>query len=302
MMQDSTELLFTAWEFRPLLFFSLLLLGVVYTLGWIRLRRRSQRNNLARPWRLVFYWLSLILIVISLMSPVDTLGGFLFYMHMIQHLLLTMFAAPLLLLADPMPFLMWGLPTRQRRWVGKQLSRALNKESAFRRNLRAITTPGICWVIMVVLLWGWHDPDLYNAALRDPFVHDLEHLSFFYSALVYWWHVTGAGPHIHPSLSRPFRIGYLLAGVPATMGPGITIAFSNRILYTYYEAIPRLGPPLGLSVANDQTLGGIIMWAPGSMMFVIGALVVIARWLQEEERKRPLRQREYLEREITHDA
>lgn len=287
-MNPVIRALLTSWQPRPLLILLFLALGTLYTVGWWRLRTRSGTNKLATGWRLLFYWLGLIALTLSLMSPLDLLAEQLFYMHMIQHLLMTMVAAPLLLLANPMAFVLWGLPQRARRQVGRVLSYALHRKSRFRTALRAATTPGICWMIMVALLWGWHDPNLYNGALRHAFVHDLEHIAFFGSAALYWWHATGAAPRIHRLMPRVVRVGYLLAGVPVTMAPGIVISFSSKVLYTYYETVPRLPAPLGISAIDDQILGGIIMWVPGSMMFIIGALVVIARWLQDEEEKKVL--------------
>lgn len=168
------------------------------------------------------------------------------------------------------------------------LSRALHRQSGFRTGLRKLTSPGICLGLMVATLWIWHDPNLYNLALRSDFAHDLEHYTFFFTSLLYWWHATGAAPRIHPLMSRPKRIGYLFVAIPATFFLGVGIAFSQTVLYTYYETVPRVPPPLGLPVLDDQILGGIIMWVPGSMMFLIGALVIIAAWLQAEERKQPL--------------
>jgi len=251
-----------SWELRPVFLFFLIALAVLYTIGWSRLRRKSHNNSLANGWRLVAYWLGFIFVVLALMSPIDILGAELFYFHMIQHLLLTMIAAPLIMLANPMPFILWGLPKKQRRTLGRFISRLISGKTPFRRALKQATTPGICWMIMLALLWGWHEPAMYNLALFDPLVHDLEHLAFFWSAILYWWHATGAGPRIHPLMMLPFRIGYLLAGIPTTFIPGVMIAFSGTILYTYYETRPRL-PVIGLSVADDQILGGIIMWVPG---------------------------------------
>ncbi|MCA9981062.1 MAG: cytochrome c oxidase assembly protein, partial [Anaerolineales bacterium] len=164
-MSPELNALLTSWQWRPEILLLLGLFGTLYTMGWVRLRRRSGRNKLANGWRLFSYWLALTAIVLALLSPVDVLGSLLFYMHMIQHLLLTMVAAPLMMLANPMPFLIWGLPTRPRQTVGRALSHALHRQSRFRTILRRLTTPGICLGLMVVTLWVWHDGNLYNLAL-----------------------------------------------------------------------------------------------------------------------------------------
>ena len=112
-----------------------------------------------------------------------------------------------------MPITLWGMPDEVRKGVGRGLSRILHRNSPYREILRTVTSPAVSYVLMLVLLWGWHDPNLYNLALRSPFWHDFEHLSFFYSSIIYWWHVTGAGPRIRPLMSRPKRILYLFGGV-----------------------------------------------------------------------------------------
>ena len=285
--------LLLSWELRPVFLFFLISLAVLYTIGWTRLRRKGSR--LANGWRLVAYWASFGFVVLALMSPIDVLGAELFYFHMIQHLLLTMFSAPLVMLANPMPFVLWGLPPKQRRYFGRLISKMISGKSIFRGYLKSATTPAICWFIMLALLWGWHEVPMYNLALTNEFVHDLEHIAFFWSAVLYWWHATGAAPRIHPMMLRPFRIGYLLAGIPTTFVLGVSIAFSTGILYTYYETRPRL-PIIGLSVFDDQILGGIIMWVPGSMMYFFGALIVVGRWLQEQERRPEVPDPEWLDR------
>lgn len=275
-----------SWDWRPGLLLLFFTLGALYTTGWWRLRRKSHQNQLANGWRLFAYWFGLFWLIIALMSPVDILSGQLFYMHMIQHVLLSMWAVPLILLANPFPFLLWGLPAPVRDKVGNALSRLLHREADSRSWLRAATTPGISWFIMVAILWGWHDPNLYGAALEIEWIHDLEHLTFFASSMLYSWHITGAGPRIHKLMSRPARIAYALAGVPASFAPGVVIAFATNVLYPHYESMPRLPAPLGMSVINDQTLAGIIMWVLGSMMHFMTAFVLIARWLKHEEKRR----------------
>jgi cytochrome c oxidase assembly factor CtaG len=245
----------------------------------------SLQHPLATGWRLVAYLAGLILLGVALMSPIDVLGGQLFTMHMIQHLLLVMIVPPLLLLANPLPFYMWGLPGTPRREVG----RLLNRKSAVRRGLHAVTAPGLVWMAFVAVFLGWHDPKAYNAALRSDAIHDLEHLTFFVSAMLFWWLVVGAGPRLRP-LSRAVRIGLLLAVVPVNMAAGVAIAFASQPIYTYYTTVPRLG---GLTVMLDQMIGGVIMWIPGSMMFILAALILISRMVQAEAEKEPLPESEW---------
>jgi cytochrome c oxidase assembly factor CtaG len=214
------------------------------------------------------------------MSPIDVLGGQLLLMHMVQHLLLVMFVSPLLLIANPLPFFMWGLPAG----VRHELGRLLSQQSTFRRGLRWLTSPGLVWMAFVAAYLGWHDPNAYNAALKSDLIHDLEHLTFFGTAMLFWWHIIGAGPRLR-SLSRGVRLAYVLGAVPVNMAAGVTIAFAGQPIYTYYTAVPR---PWGLTLMQDQMIGGVIMWIPGSMMFLLAALILIVQLVQAEADKQPL--------------
>jgi putative membrane protein len=205
---------------------------------------------------------------------------------MVQHLLLVMIAPPLLWIANPMPFSVWGLPTGLRLEVG----RLLRQDAAFRRTVRSLTTPGIVWMAFVAALVGWHDPRAYEAALQYDLVHDLEHLTFFGTAMLFWWHVIGAAPHIHKRLSQGVRIGYTLSVVPPNMLTGIAISFTSEPIYNYYATTRRLR---GMSVLQDQMLGGTLMWIPGSMMYLVAALVLIARMVRAEENRQPLLESEW---------
>lgn len=285
-MDPITRAMLLSWEWRIEVFVPLLLFGAAYTAGWRRLRRKSRRpRRLANGWRLAAYWGGLLLVALALLSPIDVLASQLFFMHMIQHLLLVMLAPPLFMLANPMPFLMWGLPHRARRRVGAALSSLLQSESKSRTYLRKVTSPGVAWMLFVFALIGWHDPQAYNAALRSELVHDLEHLSFFGTGMLYWWHVVGAGPHIHKRFGPAAQVMYVIAAIPPNMLTGVAIAFAGQPIYTYYLGVPRVW---GIDVLGDQILGGVIMWVPGSMMYIIAVLILTARWLQREERKPPL--------------
>ena len=294
-MDPINKAILQSWNWRLEVIIPLLTLGYLYTTGWLRLRKRTADSRQKRPsagrqpltatWRLVSYWACLICIALSLLSPIDALGQQLFFMHMIQHLLLIMFAPPLLLIANPMPVVLWGLPDKWRLKAGYALGHVLHRDSQFRNVLRKITAPGIIWLVWVIALFGWHDPSMYNAALRHEYIHDLEHLSFFIASMLFWWHITGAGPRIHRQFGYIARIAFVLAAVPPNMALGVWLAFNNNVIYSYYEAVPRVW---GISALTDQRIGGIIMWIPGSMMFLLAALLLMSQYLGSEAEKPPL--------------
>ncbi|MEX1018824.1 MAG: cytochrome c oxidase assembly protein [Litorilinea sp.] len=273
-MHPLFQALLGPWEWRLEVLAVIVPWAVLYTLGWRRLRIQVQAHKLTpRRYlvrRLIAYWAGILILIISLMSPVDRLGGQLLLMHMVQHKLTMFFAAPLILLGNPFPFVLWGMPARVRVAVGGLFAR----NARFRRVLTAATRPGIAWLVLITVYYGWHDPIAYNTALRLDWVHDIQHISFFSASMLFWWHVIGSAPNLHGRILPWMRIGYLLTQIPPNMAVGISIAFSTSILYTYYESVPRFW---GFSVEQDQMLGGAIMWIMGSQMFIGAALIVLAR-------------------------
>jgi len=284
-MNAFLDIVLLSWGWRFEVILSLGLFVALHLAGRWRLRRRGG-TKLVATWRTVAYLAGISIVGIALMSPIDALASQYFYMHMIQHLLLVMIAPPLLWIANPMPVAMWGLPAALRREVGGWLKPG----ATVRRAIRSLTTPGLTWIYFVVVLVGWHDPGAYDAALESDLVHDLEHITFFVTAMLFWWHLIGAAPHIHKPLSRGMRVAYSLSVVPPNMLTGVAISFATRPLYSFYAGIARGG---GLTIMQDQMLAGVIMWIPGTMMYMLAALVFLAQILGDEERKEPLPESEW---------
>jgi putative membrane protein len=274
----------TSWDWRVEIILVLALAGTLYTFGWRRLRQRTSyrqsknRWHAGASWRPIAYISGLLILGIALMSPIDVLASQLFIFHMIQHVLLVMVVPPLLLLSNPLPFTLWALPKNLR----SSTAGLLRRKSPFRRGLKKATGAGLVWMAFVIVYWGWHDPNAYDLALRSSLVHDIEHITFFLVSLLFWWHVMAAGPRIHRPMSQGMRFAYLLSAIPITMLAGLAITFSTGPIYSYYEAMPRLW---GISVMDDQRIAGVIMWVVGSMMYMVAALIIAARWLQQEEMK-----------------
>ena len=282
-MDAELSALLRSWEWRFVVIASVGLSCSVYVNGFTRIRNLRSRGEsrgvvgLVPYWRLLSYVFGLLCIVIALLSPVEVLSGQLFFMHMIQHMLLVMCAPPLLLLSNPFPVLLWGLPVKVRNlvaglFVGKSWLRQLLKRYA---------GPGMSWIMFVIVYIGWHDPILYEAALRSRVVHDIEHMSFFLASMLFWWHVTCAAPRVHQNLVYGRRITYLLVTVPVNMITGVVITFSREPIYEYYVKIQR---PWSLTVMQDQMIGGIIMWIPGSMMLIVAIIVLVVRMMSSDER------------------
>jgi cytochrome c oxidase assembly factor CtaG len=303
-MDPVTQAVLRSWDWRLEVIIVLALAGTFYIRGWLRLRRRTggQRYGGYRrsPWRLTAVWRpiayfgGLFCITLALLSPIDVLSQQLFLMHMIQHFFLMMLAPPLLLIASPLPFLLWGLPDKWRQKTGGVLSVGLHRDSRLRHGLRKVTNPGLVWLIWVIVLIGWHDPTMYNLALQVDWVHDLEHLTFFLASLLLYWHITGAGPRIHKQFGLMGRIALTVAAIPANMLLGVVLALATAVIYTHYLNVPRLW---GIDPLTDQQISGFIMWVPGSMMHIVAALILVYRLLDGEEHKPILPQAKWGSRE-----
>ena len=287
-MNPLTRALLLSWDLRPEILLPLLLLATFHLAGWLRLRRRSD-GRFANWWRLLSYTGGIFVLALALLSPIDVLSAQLFSVHMVQHLLLMMVAVPLLLLANPFPTFLWALPDRLRPGTAgacRSILRWLSVDRPASLALRKITAPGTAWVLYVLTFFAWHDGNAYSLALRLESVHRLEHLTFLGAALLFWWHVTGAAPRIHPKPAQWMRVGYVLGMIPPNMLLGVALSFAETPIYPYYETVPRL---FGLSVLDDQVWGGLIMWIPGSMMYVIAALALLARLLTSAEQQKRAR-------------
>ena len=265
----------TDWHWRWDVISVLFIFGAFYLRGWLRLRRIGGEANLSQ---VIFYALALSAIGGALLSPLDDLASYLLIAHMAQHELLMMVAPPLILLSNPVPVLMWGLSGSSRSQAGNLLTR----HSLIRRVRDVLGWMPVAWSIYVVNLWVWHYPAFYDAALRVPWIHDIEHILFFLSALVFWWPVVWPASRPAPAEDGK-RIFYLfLAATQDTVLSGL-IGLSSKILYPHYETALRLW---GLTPREDQIGGGLVMWAVGSVTYLVAILVLVNALLGEGRHKR----------------
>ena len=258
-----------SWNFPPWFMVGLLLSLATYARGWRQLRRQMPQRFAG--WRLAAFAGGLATIVVAIASPLDAFGGLLLQVHMTQHLLLMMVAPPLVWLAAPAAPLLRGLP----RGVVKHGLAPFLVWPALYRFGRRLTHPVVCWLSFVVATWAWHIPALYELALRAPAWHQVEHVCFLLTALLFWWPVIQPWPST-PIWPRWAMVPYLLlADIQNTMFSAL-FTFSERLLYPAYATIPRLW---GVSALDDQATAGAIMWVPGSVAFLIPLGWVIVEWL-----------------------
>jgi cytochrome c oxidase assembly factor CtaG len=252
--------------------------GLLYGRGWWGLRVRGARA-LASGWRLAAYLGGLAAIAVALLSAIEYLAEISLTAHMVQHQLLLMTAPPLLLLAEPFPMGLWGLPGRARPTVGRLLA----PRHPVRTVLAWLTWLPVAGALYAVNLGAWHLPVAYEAALRHPVVHDLEHVAFFATAVLFWWPVVNPAPRLHrltSGLQYGYRIAYLILATGLNTLLGAVLGLSERVLYPSYAAAPQLW---GGSALDDQALGGGIMWS-GGHMFLVAILVLVSRALRADDR------------------
>lgn len=249
---------------KTLLSVVLLTAATVYLRGWRRLRVAGYPPP---AWRPASYVLGLAFVAGALLSPLDELAAERFSAHMAQHLLLTMMAAPLLLLGNPLALVLWGLPPAARRWLAAPFRRT----ARLRLALSAMTFWPAAGLLHVVAIWVWHVPLLYDAAAEHELVHALEHVIFFGTALLFWWPIIRPAPRLAPRLHPGLQIVYLLAATAQSTALGMLLAVPERAFYPHYA---RVAATLGISAVDDQMVGGGLMWS-GAHMYLLPIILIL---------------------------
>ena len=269
-MRDLAGAIATSWTIDPWLLAGLTLTWLIYLRGWSALRRSMpERYGLGRLAALTG---GLATVWVALASPLDPLGGLLLQAHMVQHLLLMMVAPPLLLIAWPGPPLLRGLPWRMRSaWAGPLIA-----SPTLKRVVDRLVHPVTAWVLFVVVTWAWHAPVLYEAAVLNPTWHKVEHASFLFVSVLFWW------PVLHPwpttrRWPRFMLVVYLLAADLQNTIFAAAFTFWTTPIYSLYAAGPRIG---NISAIDDQSTAGAIMWVAGSAAFLLPVGWLLMRQLQ----------------------
>lgn len=265
-----------AWSREAWLWLLWGLPGLLVLAGLLRLWRQAGVGAGLGRGRAACFLAGWIVLGLAILSPLDALGKVLFWVHMVQHEALLLLAAPLLVLSRPLAAMVWGLPAGWRRGAAAS-ARRLGLDGA----MRWFTRPFTAWWVHAVVLWGWHAPVLFEAALAQRWVHELQHASFFASALAFWWALLEAHGG---SRRQAAAVLSLFTTLLHTSVLGALLTFSQRPWYGSYEAT---APAWGLDALEDQQLGGLIMWVPGGMVFLAAALALLAAWLRAAPRPLP---------------
>jgi putative membrane protein len=272
--------LFRAWSFEPVVIVSLAITGILFVLGLNRLWREAPKRRSIRTWEALCFaggWLAL---VIALVSPLHAWGSVLFSAHMTQHEVLMLVAAPLLVLGRPVIAFLWALPLRWSRAIGN-----LGKVALVNRVWRTLTIPLVAWLLHAIALWTWHIPLLFESVLHSELAHTLQHLSFLLSALLFWWALIH-GPQGAMGYGAAVLYVFTTSIHSGALGALLTIAGT-----VWYPSYVGLTSSWGLTPLEDQQLGGLIMWIPAGLVYVVAGLALFAGWLREADLRAARRER-----------
>jgi putative membrane protein len=224
----------------------LALAGGLYAVGLRRLWRRAGRGTAVGFAQAAFFCSGWGVLGIAVLGPLHHAAERLLWAHMIQHELLMVVAAPMIVLGRPMEAWTWALPIGMRRYT---------------RMLRFIGDPALAWGLHAAAIWGWHVPGIFEAALAHPWLHLAQHASFLGSALLFWWSLLAPGQRNLAGLASLFTtmlhtgaLGALMALAPAPWYPGFAL--------------------------EDQQLAGLVMWVPAGLAYPLAALFLGSQWLK----------------------
>jgi putative copper resistance protein D len=265
------------WSFDPLLQIALLLAAAAYLWAVGRVDARHPSKRVPRS-RIVAFLGGIVAIEIALQSGIEAYDTTLFSVHMVQHVLLMMVAAPLLVLGAPITLLLRVASGEQRR---RYILPVLHS-----RVVRAISHPVVAWLLFAAVMWGTHFSAIFDESLESPLIHDLEHLLYLAVALLFWWPAVGVDPTPW-RMAYPARILYLFLQMPQNTFLALAIFSASAPLYRHYATLERTWGPTPLA---DQQAAGAIMWVVGDLIFLLAILGVVLAWMRDEERREARRE------------
>lgn len=265
---------FTAWSFPPWICLSLEVTAIIYWRGWLQIR--STRPTFFPGWRLGCFLAGIGLLTIAIASPIDTFSDQLLFLHMLQHFILMCLVPPLIVLASPIVPLLRGLP----RWFVRPILGPLIRTTWLRSFFKLLVTPRVAWFVMNAAYIGWHIPAAYELALGSWRWHAVEHASFLFGSILFWWPVIRPWPSRYTS-SQWLMLPYLLSADIVNTAVSAMLCFSGRVLYPSYAEESHL---LAISPLADQAAAGALMWVFGSIVFLVPAMYITMRLLSSPQR------------------
>jgi putative membrane protein len=245
----------------------LIVSGSLYAAGHWRLTRQS---GVTRTRDVAAFWIGWAAMLIAVLPPIDGLAQILFSAHMLQHELLMLVGAPLMIAGRPLSTCLWGLPS-----TARQSAARLLRHGAFGGVWRWLAAPAIAWALHGVVLWLWHAPALYQWAVHDEGVHAVQHAMFVGTSMLFWWGLI---------YGRYGRAGYgasafyVFTTIVHTGLLGAAFALTPTPIYPVYAN--RTADPVA-----DQQLAGLVMWVPAGAILTVTGIGLFAAWLGEAERR-----------------
>jgi putative membrane protein len=259
-----------SWSFEPEVVIPLVIVAVLFAIGAIRRRRKPDWSWLQFTC-FVAGWLTL---VIALVSPIHKLGALLFSVHMTQHELLMIVAAPLFVFSHAFMWFLWAMPVPWREKAGRWV-----KEPHVAALWSVMTLPLFVWLLHGSTLWAWHIPFLYDASVEHDWVHALQHSTFLFTSLLFWWTLLHGR---HGRMSYGSGVLYVFTTAIHTSILGALMTFTQQIWYPIYAGRTT---QFHLTPIEDQQLGGLIMWIPAGVIFIALGLWLMSVWLRESEKR-----------------
>jgi putative copper resistance protein D len=259
------------WTFEPLPTLAIVVAAVAWWWAVRRVNAAHPHNPVPRH-RSVAFGAGLLALAFALLSGIDRYDTALFSIHMVQHVLMTLVAAPLIALAAPITLLLRvATPSARRRWILPMLHS---------RVMRVLAFPVVAWVLFAGVLWGSHFSPVFDAALEDPLVHELEHAAYLAAALLFWWPAVALDPSPW-RLPYPARALYVFLQMAANTFLAVVLLNAQTVLYPHYETVARSWGPTPL---EDQRIGAAFMWVVGDLIFLAANFAILVGWSRAEAR------------------
>jgi cytochrome c oxidase assembly factor CtaG len=255
-------------ELDPVVVVPLLVSAVLYGRGVARLWGRAGIGRGVAVRQAACFALGWLVLVLALVSPLHEMGQTLFTAHMIEHELLMVVAAPLLVVARPIGAWLWALPQGARRALG-----GMTRRPGFAASCRVLTDPLMASALHAVALWFWHVPRFFEATLESGLMHRLQHVSFLGSALLFWWVMLQGRARAGAMGAAALHL--FATSIHASL-LGALFVFSSRL---WFPAQTQGAPAFGLSPLEDQQLGGLVMWVVACAIYVVAGLWLLGRWI-----------------------
>ncbi|MGA8016175.1 MAG: cytochrome c oxidase assembly protein [Candidatus Dormiibacterota bacterium] len=266
-------------------FYAAIVAALLYYLGGrqrLQLISRSgvrPARSTKRAWRSACFYSALVILVFALQPPLDGWADSLLWVHMIQHELLLMVAAPLLVIAAPWLRIWAGFSLALRRPVARSVV-----QGGWARPLRGLARwlglPVVAWTLFNVVMIGWHVPLFYDAAVQNQPIHDSEHLSFLLVGLLFWGQLFDSPP-FHSRLDYMHRFFFMATSMFPSWVLALILVFSGAPLYPVYVVLES--GHSGLGALADQELAGGIMWMIGSIPMAISGFWLIYQWASDAQ-------------------